>query len=60
MEAMPREDVQAYIDVFRSTVPLSAYNTVHYISTDNPSNLMWQVLYQSYSFNSDIANSIFM
>jgi hypothetical protein len=42
MEAMPREDVQTYIDVFRSTVPLSAYNTVHYISTDNPSNLMWE------------------
>lgn len=42
MEAMPREDVQTYIDVFRSTVPLSAYNTVQYIATDNPSNLMWE------------------
>ncbi len=41
MEAMPREDVKAYMDVFRSTVPRSACSTVHYISTDNPSNLMW-------------------
>ncbi len=42
MEAMPREDVQTYIDVFRSTGPTSACNTVEYISTDNPSNLMWE------------------
>ncbi len=42
MEAMPREDVPAYIDVFQSTVPRSACSTVHYISTDNPSNLMWE------------------
>jgi hypothetical protein len=42
MQAMPREDVATYIDVFLNTVPASACSTVHYICTDNPSNLMWE------------------
>jgi hypothetical protein len=42
MEAMSREDVQTYIDVFLATVPVDAFSTVHYIATDNPSNLLWE------------------
>jgi hypothetical protein len=42
MQAMPREDVPTYIDVFIATVPASACSTVQFICTDNPSNLMWE------------------